>query len=78
MARPPGTGHRPGRRERSTWCSGACLLRSSGPATPPCGATWWVNSTQRVIAPAILSPWTRSGSTRSWRWHRRASTRVMA
>ena len=42
--------------EGSTWRSGTSLLRSSGPATPSCGATWWVNSTQRVIAPAILSP----------------------
>src|SRR5262249_16255548 len=43
-------------QERSTWRSGSCLLRSSGPPTPASGARWLVNSTQRVIAPAILPP----------------------
>jgi len=34
-------------------------LRSSSPPTPAGGARWWVNSTQRVIAPrdpAALNP----------------------
>jgi len=78
MARPPGTRHRPGPSgDRHGVAAVACCVV---PARRPLPVVQSGGSTAPSVwlRPAILPPWTRSGSTRSWQWRYRSRHRVRA